>query len=167
MKLSEFSQIAEIVSALAVVASLIFVGFEIRQGSVETEINTRAIQVGSYQALMNQLNDISWRSISEPGLTEASTIIKSNPDSATAREIEIYRNWVRILVRAGDMAFYQYQNQIIDQTRLYNLVGILRYELRTSTYFRNMWSTDRLYTSLDAQFRAYMQSMMAEEGIEI
>lgn len=42
-KLQEYARLAEILSATAVVASLIFVGFQVKQQSEETALNTRAI----------------------------------------------------------------------------------------------------------------------------
>ena len=49
MKLKDYAFVAEILSAVAVVASLIFVGFQVQQQAEETALNTRAIQVGAYQ----------------------------------------------------------------------------------------------------------------------
>ena len=43
-KLQEYALIAEIISALAIVVSLIFVGLQVRQGSETTVANTEAIR---------------------------------------------------------------------------------------------------------------------------
>ena len=40
-KLQEYALIAEIISAIAIVLSLIFVGLQVRQGSEATDANTR------------------------------------------------------------------------------------------------------------------------------
>jgi hypothetical protein len=51
-KLQEYALIAEIISALAVVAGLVFVGLEIRQSTAQAEMNTRAIETAAYQDLI-------------------------------------------------------------------------------------------------------------------
>ena len=43
-KLQEYALLAEVISAIAIVISLIFVGFQINQGNLETALNTKAIQ---------------------------------------------------------------------------------------------------------------------------
>jgi len=42
---------AEIAAAIAVVASLAFVGFQIRQATAETALDTRVVQAAAYQPL--------------------------------------------------------------------------------------------------------------------
>jgi hypothetical protein len=59
MRLEKWALIAEIVSAFAIVLSLIFVGIQISQSSDETALNTSAIQVGAYQELVGQIMDIN------------------------------------------------------------------------------------------------------------
>ena len=43
-KLQQYALVAEIVSALAIVLSLIFVGLQVKQGSEQTAANTEAIR---------------------------------------------------------------------------------------------------------------------------
>ena len=57
--LQEYALFAEILSAVAVVASLVFVGLQIRQESNETALNTRAIEAAAYQDLISQIGEIN------------------------------------------------------------------------------------------------------------
>ena len=56
---SRMSLWLEIISAVAVVVSLVFVGFEIRNSTEQTEQNTRALQVSAYQDLINRIVDMN------------------------------------------------------------------------------------------------------------
>ena len=58
-KLKEIALVAEIISAFAVVAGLIFVGLEIRQSTDQAALNTRALEVAAYQDLIGQIIDIN------------------------------------------------------------------------------------------------------------
>jgi hypothetical protein len=51
-KLQEYALLAEVISALAIVVSLVFVGFQIQQGNQETALNTKAIQSTVQQSML-------------------------------------------------------------------------------------------------------------------
>ena len=57
-KLQEYALIAEIISAAAVVADLVFVGLVVRQGAEETAANTVAIRGSVRQAMMEADKDL-------------------------------------------------------------------------------------------------------------
>jgi hypothetical protein len=50
-KLQEYALIAEIIGGIAIVASLIFVGFQVQQTADETALNTRQMQAMAFQDL--------------------------------------------------------------------------------------------------------------------
>ena len=50
--LEKFALLAEIISAIAIVVSLVFVGYQIRQGNEETALNTSAIQATIRQSML-------------------------------------------------------------------------------------------------------------------
>jgi hypothetical protein len=54
MKLEKWALVAEIVSAIAIVLSLIFVGLQVRQGASATALNTRAIEVAAYKTSLSR-----------------------------------------------------------------------------------------------------------------
>ena len=59
MKLEKWALIAEIIGAVAIVVSLIFVGLEIRNGADQTRLNTQALQMSAYQELIGEVNTLS------------------------------------------------------------------------------------------------------------
>jgi hypothetical protein len=108
------STILEVISAIAVVLSLIFVAFEIRNSSEQVEQNTRVLQITAYQDLIGRIVEINAISIEESTTIE-SLIAKESP---TEKEIENLNSFLWILFRHGDMAYFQYEQGAISEERL-------------------------------------------------
>ncbi len=53
---ARYKQVAEVVSAIAVIMSLVFVGFGVRETARQTELNTDALRVAAYQDLVAQIS---------------------------------------------------------------------------------------------------------------
>lgn len=106
--------ILEIVSAIAVVVSLVFVGFEIRNSSEQVEQNTQALQIAAYQDLIGRIVDINALHIAESESIE-SLVALDNPTEEELRKLD---NFLWILFRHGDMAYFQYEKGVIGHERL-------------------------------------------------
>jgi hypothetical protein len=65
-KLQEYALIAEIISAICIVLSLIFVGLQVRQGAEETAANTAAIRGSVRQSLMEADKDLLLFAVENP-----------------------------------------------------------------------------------------------------
>ena len=122
-KLKKFALVAEIISAFAVVAGLIFVGLEIRQSTDQAALNTRALETAAYQDLIAQIMQINLMSLQDPELTD---IIQSGssiplPDGAVAAK---FRGYAITVARHADMACFQYQQGLISEERLVSAMGI-------------------------------------------
>jgi hypothetical protein len=73
-KLQEYALIAEIISALAVVAGLIFVGLEINQSTEQSALNTRALETAAYQDLIAQILAINTAYDTDPYLSNLAIV---------------------------------------------------------------------------------------------
>ena len=108
------SAVLEIVSAVAVVISLVFVGFEIRNSSEQVEQNTQALQIAAYQDLIGRIVEINAIDIEEATSVELLAVLE-NPTPEERRKL---RNLLWILFRHGDMAYFQFENGAISEERL-------------------------------------------------
>ena len=108
------STVIEIVSAIAVVVSLIFVGLEIRNSSEQVEQNTQALQIAVYQDLIGRIVEINTLHIEE------STSIESlvELDSPSDKQAQMLTNFLWILFRHGDMAYFQFEKGAISEERM-------------------------------------------------
>jgi len=126
-RLQEYALIAEIVSALAVVAGLIFVGLEIRQSTDQAALNTRAIEVAAYQDLIGQIIDINRDVINDAELMDIVHRGQANEiDPFDQIESGRYNRYIIIITRHADLACFQYKQGLISAERMAAALEIFR-----------------------------------------
>ena len=153
--------ITEIVGALAVVITLIFLIVEIRQNTEQTRLNARAVEIAAYQDLISQILEVNKLNFEYPGYM----ILKKRqlagealtPDESAEVE-ERYASMYWMLFRHGDMAYHQFENGIIDEERLLSSFGILGLEQEE---IWEAWETRRLHFT--ESYRNYIDQLIAEE----
>lgn len=118
---TRISTVLEIVSAVAVVISLVFVGLEIRNSSKQTEQNTQALQITAYQDLIGRIVEMNAIGIEESTNIE-SLIALEHPSE---QQIGKLNNFLWIIFRHGDMAYFQFQNGAIDEERMLSAMAPL------------------------------------------
>lgn len=118
---SRLSITLEIISALVVVISLVFVGLEIRNSTEQTEQNTRTLQVSAYQDLISRIVDLNMIAIEESVTIETLLAI----DSPSATETQRLNSFLWILFRHGDMAYFQFENGSISEERMLSAMNPL------------------------------------------
>ena len=162
MKLKEWALVAEITGAVGIIISLVFVGYQIQQGTEETSLNTRAIEASAFQDLTSQILNLNLSVIETPDLSEIffkQTCSKEDLsvlDSQRMAQIGIYS------LRHGDMAFYMYQQGLIDEQRLRNSLAIVLTTLASSEIARNLWNNSKQVYSPD--FVAYVDATLPDSA---
>jgi len=124
---SRLSITLEVISALVVVISLVFVGLEIRNSTEQTEQNTRTLQVSAYQDLISRIVDLNMIAIEESVTIETLVAL----DSPSATETQRLNSFLWILFRHGDMAYFQYENGSISEERMLSAMNPLLLRLDT------------------------------------
>lgn len=156
MKLEKWALIAEILSAVAVVSSLVFVGLQVRQGAEETALNTRALQANAYQGLTAQLSLIPTLIIENSDLAEAfSSANRGEPPRNDLAETKL-RQFTLLMYRYGDMAFVQYQNSLINESQLRSMLSPVMRHLQ-SEFGRQAWEA---HTGLSPEFKSYVEQLV-------
>ncbi|NIL94690.1 MAG: hypothetical protein GTO71_09665 [Woeseiaceae bacterium] len=59
MNRQQWKDLAEAVGFAAIVSSLIFVGIETRNSARQSELQTQALEIAAYQALMSNIDEIN------------------------------------------------------------------------------------------------------------
>lgn len=155
-KLSDWASVAEIVGAAAIVVSLVFVGLEIRNGTDATALNTRALQMNAYQTLVGQINDVARETMEHP---EVTLLRPELPENLSPEQWQQVNNDFIILIRHGDLAFYQFQLGMLTEERLHSVIGPLRYTW-CMPMFRRAWAGFR--ENADSGYREFLDSRIAE-----
>jgi len=137
---------AELAAAISVVVSLVFVGLQIRQGTAETALNTRVAEAAAYQDLQAQLAVVTTVQIENPDLREAMSRVGAGdqldaPGDEDARHI--YVAYARLVIRLGDVAFYQRETGLIDDARLVSMLAPLRVDVLGTPLGRSVWESMR------------------------
>lgn len=63
--------VLESIGLIAVIASLIFVGIETRNGAIQAELNTEALEMTAYQQMIDSINEMNALAIENPQLRNA------------------------------------------------------------------------------------------------
>ncbi len=155
MKIEKWALLAEILSAVAVVVTLIFVGLQVRQGAEETAFNTRAIEVSAYQDLTAQIADLNTLQIENPQLAAARGRAVQGFGPETDEERLILEAYFRMAFRHGDMAFRQYDAGLIDEETLSGMLAPVIGYMRTDVG-ADLWSS---MSSLNAKYKAYVNKV--------
>ena len=116
--LQRWALVAEIVGGIAVVLSLVFVGFQIKQSSEETAMNTRALQATAYQNLIAQIESMNTLIIQDPEFADLFNRMLNRESPTNSVERQRIITFVTLSIRHGDLAFKQYQNELIDKESL-------------------------------------------------
>ena len=118
-KLQEYALIAEIVSAAAVVAGLIFVGLEVRQGAEETAANTQAIVISNVQALAERTQQMTLQLASNEVYAQAFINAQKNDiSSLTPLERVHVTGFIVTMLKVGEESFIQYQSGYLSEELL-------------------------------------------------
>ena len=121
-QLQRWALIGEVAGALAVVVSLLFVAFQIKQGTEAAEQTGSAIQMEAYQSLIENIITINIHQMESAELTSVFLKIQDAPESLTPEEELHFMVYMLTLFRHGDTSFLHYQNGAIDEVRLQSLL---------------------------------------------
>lgn len=108
MDLEATTHIAEIVSSVAVVVSLIYVGVQVRQ-------NTRALRASTYNAVTANSIAILSPMESHPEYSEFLTRVQSDYAAATPAEKMRFHINLLMAFRHWDNLYYQFRNGMLEQ----------------------------------------------------
>ena len=151
---TRMSTILEIVSAIAVVISLVFVGLEIRNSSKQTEQNTQALQVAAYQDLIGRIVETNTIGIQQS--TTVETLIAL--ESPTEQQIGQLNAFLWIIFRHGDMAYFQFENGAINEERMLSAMTPLLARLKYP-YVSGRWDNVK-EMSFVPSYRRYVDNQI-------
>ena len=152
-KLQQYALLAEIISALAIVASLIFVGVQIRQNNALVKANT-------YREIRAGMMSLNYLNFSNPEYAALSYKI-SNGGELSPVEIARRRNFGFYMINLADTAYEQYKRGLIDGNELRETLGPF-----FGILYSNPWMQDQIrqYSrfpgNYDPEFIAYIKEQM-------
>ena len=118
MNRQTWKDLLEAIGFAAIIASLIFLAIETRNSTRQAELNTQAIEISAYQDLMNNIAEMNALTASNPEVSRIMFKAWNTDEAFTEEEEFIFSrlSWIRF--RHGDMAYFQFERGVIDETRL-------------------------------------------------
>jgi len=123
-QIQKWALFAEILSAVAVVVSLGFVGYQLQQSNEQAALNTRTLQLAAYQQLIVGISEFNLSTIQSSDLRVVREKVESGAELNTD-EASILNAFLFLAYRNGDLAYLQYQQGFIDDQRLLSGLGLL------------------------------------------
>ena len=123
-QIQKWALFAEILSAVAVVVSLGFVGYQLQQSNEQAALNTRTLQLAAYQQLIVGISEFNLSTIRSSDLRVVREKVESGAELNTD-EASILNAFLFLAYRNGDLAYLQYQQGFIDEQRLLSGLGLL------------------------------------------
>jgi hypothetical protein len=154
MSRQQWKDTAEVAGFVAIIASLVFVGIETRNSTKQSELNTQALEITAYQALMTNIDDMNALSLESPTAAKAMAEIWTN-DAMDMEEFQRNR-LLYILFRHGDLAFFMYERGAIDENRLQSALAPVPFFTKAG---REFWAArKRAFTQ---NYREYLDRRIA------
>lgn len=159
-KLEKWALLAEIIGGIAIVISLGVVAFELNQGTKQAVLNTSALEIASYQDLIDSISNLNEIALNNPELGAAIQKSLTNPDDLSKGELRQTRFYFMTLFRHGDMAYFQYQRGAINHERLDSVLSIVTARLRSKSVLK-LWN-ERKYVFV-SDYRAYIDDVILRQ----
>ena len=131
MKKIELNDLLQILGMVGLIASLIFVGLDLRQ-------NQQVARITAYQALTEQIHDINSLLVTDSEISDIVNRALQNQE-LTASEERKYKAFFRILRRQSGLAFLQYETGIIDELLLERTIDPMMVHIRRGDLARAEW----------------------------
>jgi hypothetical protein len=156
MSLEGFYFIAEITAAFAMIASLLFVGIQVRQ-------NTAATQVSNSQASLHAWTDLTTSMSSDEGLSQI-YVDSFYPDASTTdRDSLRLNNWVAAHLKTVEWNYLQWLDGNLSDDLWHGYRGAITLQWSLSSQFKEFWSLAGQSNYSD-QFQDFMNKEIVGEG---
>lgn len=149
MSWDAWAAIGQLVGALGVIASLVFVGIQVRQ-------SVRASKATAFQGLVSSIIEVNMAHIGNPELL--GIIDRAGKGEVlSATDHRLYVTLVLSAARLAQSAYYQSELGLLDRSKLELVVYNLVRHLKSNTG-QTVWAD--LAKRSDPQFRAYVNSLI-------
>jgi len=163
MKLEKWALLAEIVSAICIVLSLVFVGLQVRQGAEATDNNTEAARSQVRESMMNAELNVLNMAAEHPYLLR----FGFDPDEHSDDEIGRALAYFFIILRTREHFWVQYDSGFLDETTYRSYRNVLLLMLAMSDFYRRNWMVQISGRDINEGFVDDVNAELRNRGIEL
>lgn len=161
MTREQFKDWLEGIGFAAIIASLVFVGIETRNSTQQAILTTQTLEITAYQDLMDNISNLNTVAVED---SEVATLLLKAFDTtdelSELEEFRVNRNLFQRF-RHGDMAYFQFERGIIDETRLRSTLQVLRLN---NPRVREFWERNEM--NFVDSYRNYVNEIIKESRVE-
>ena len=151
--INRWSLVAEVVSAVAIVLSLIYVGYEIRQNTISTQLSN------AYSAVTLSSTSHQWLSDSEFAATYALGLRDLSALDDTQR-IQ-FEGFISQKLNVWEIVFYSHEQGLIDDAAWGAWEGHFKSQIRSESW-RSVWE-DSQADSYQGPFQVHVDTILASD----
>ena len=161
LKEPRYKVLAEILSAAAVVLSLVFVGLEVRETARQTELNTEALQITAYQDLIAQIGQFNEAMLDAEMAALYMRLTDPAGDWSSLSPVERLQaeRILFLLARHADLAFYQFEQGLLPEARLESALRPFMADINKPMY-RDFWEANK--RNFIPSFQAYIDRQIGD-----
>lgn len=159
MTRQRWKDLIEAIGFAAIIASLIFVGIETRNSAEQAALTAQALELSSYQQLMDNIARMNEATIENPEVAALMYKAFRTNDELTELEEFTFERAMYMRFRHGDMAYFQYERGAIDAERLRSVIRVVNLG---NARVRNTW--ERVQGNFVDGYRQYINSLIKEVG---
>ena len=106
MSLQDLGSIGNLIGAVAVVVSLVYLAIQVRQ-------NTRAVRASTERAIFAQNMDFDRALVSDPELNRIWILGRAKPDQLTEEQTQRFRRLMSMYYRHFENLYFQHQDALV------------------------------------------------------
>ena len=157
-KLQEYALVAEIIGGIGIIASLIFVGFQLEQNTLSTELN-------AYENFRQDYVELQSNIITNPQF--ASILSKSYAgQDLTPEEVVQLDAYAFSLFTLGDSSYKKYSRSVISEDELLDALSLIRYMMTRSPFIYEAWGRIGTPALMDPEYIDYLNNYLSYSKIK-
>jgi hypothetical protein len=162
VNLEKLNQWLSLGANFGVLAGIAFLILEINLNTRQAELDTAALQTSNYQDLIAGVNNINSYILQDEGFADLLIKAERTSSQLTQSELRRYNSFAIVTYRHGDMAYYQYQQGTIDESRLNGLLSIVVTMLESGPQAETVWNLFKNTGNLDPSYVEHVENLRNE-----
>ena len=159
-KLQRWALTAEIIGGAAIVISLLFVGYEVRQSTKEAALNRKALELATYQNLIQSIHELNALVIDSPGFAEL-FVDTENYETMSKSDQQKINTYLMSVYRHGDLAYFQFKQRVIEKEQLDSILKRVTFTITDRPAGKLIWDA-RKQDVFSKDYTDYVDTLMKE-----
>jgi len=156
MNRQKWKDLLEAIGFLAIIGSLYFVGVETRNSAKQTALNTQAVEIAAYQALTANIAEMNAIGLADESAAAILVEMRDGPPDG-AQDMRLL-SALFMQFRHGDIAYFMYEQGVIDEARLRSTLRPLPLRGPTGLDF---WNSNKFV--FVRGYQQYLDALIEEE----